>query len=184
VSELSYIVEAADEHHRLAQYLKRAAAMAARLWTEPDSRHRSMSTPLRDEPGILAGCHTAVRAATAGEQELAGPFGSGLEIVIDRLAGLLAQFKSDRPPSFLLPDRCAIRRVPAGSDTLYPDDDDITATKLAVDCQIEHGEVASAVLDLELCPDRPGVFGSQRWLCPVSFPLFRGTRLGFGVAFT
>jgi hypothetical protein len=32
------MVEAADE-----QYLKRAAAMAARLWIEPDSRHRAMS---------------------------------------------------------------------------------------------------------------------------------------------
>jgi hypothetical protein len=31
------------------------------------------SDPLRDETGILAGCHTALRAATAAEQELAGP---------------------------------------------------------------------------------------------------------------
>src|SRR6267154_5820752 len=30
--------------------------------------------PLGDEAGILAGCHIAVRTATAGEQELAGPF--------------------------------------------------------------------------------------------------------------
>jgi hypothetical protein len=36
------MVEATDEHHRLAQYLKWAAAMAARLWIEPDSRHRAM----------------------------------------------------------------------------------------------------------------------------------------------
>jgi hypothetical protein len=44
----------------------------------------------------------------------------GVEIVIDRLAGLFAQFKSDRPPSFLLPDRCAIRCVSRG-DILDPD---------------------------------------------------------------
>src|SRR5206468_12075429 len=85
---------------------------------------------------------------------------------INGLAGLLTQFKSDRPSGFLLPDRCAIRRVSTGSDILDPDGDDITATKLAVDCQIEHGEIASTALDLELCPDRPDVFGSQRGLCP------------------
>jgi hypothetical protein len=40
-----------------------------------------------DEAGILACCHVAVRTATAGEQELAGPFAGGPQIVIDRLAG-------------------------------------------------------------------------------------------------
>jgi hypothetical protein len=99
--------------------------------------------------------------------------------------GLLAQFKSDRPPSFLLPDRCAIRRVSAGSDILYPDRDDITGTELAVDCQIEHGEIASARPSIwsfvridQTCLGRSGGFA------PVSFPLFHGTRLDLGLAFT
>jgi hypothetical protein len=52
--------------------------------------------------------------------------------------GLLAQFKSDRPPGFLLPDCCAIRRVAASGDILDPDGHDVTAAKLAVDRQIEH----------------------------------------------
>jgi hypothetical protein len=52
-----------------------------------------------------------------------------------------------------LSDRCAIRRVPAGSDILDPDGDNITAAKLTVDRQIEHGEVASAAFDLEFRPD-------------------------------
>jgi hypothetical protein len=62
------------------------------------------------------------------------------------------------------PESNAIIRAVAGLGQSFGDD--ITATKLAVDCQIEHGEIASAALDLELCPDRPDVFGSQRWLCP------------------
>jgi hypothetical protein len=95
----------------------------------------------------------------------------------------LPQFKSDWPPGLLLPDCCAIRRVPAGGDILDPDGDDVTAAKLTVDRQIEHGEVASAALDLEFCPDRPDVFGSQRWLCPGQLSLvprhsfWRGTRI-------
>ena len=104
--------------------------------------------PLGHEPCILACCHVAVRTTTAREQELAGPFAGGPQIVIDRLAGLLAQFKSDWPPGFLLPDGCSIHRVAAGGDILDPNGDDITAAKLAVDCQIEPGEVASAAFNL------------------------------------
>jgi hypothetical protein len=52
-----------------------------------------------------------------------------------------------------LPNRCSVCRVPAGGDILDPDGDDITAAKLAVDGQIEHGEVASAAFDLEFRPD-------------------------------
>jgi hypothetical protein len=71
-----------------------------------------------------------------------------------------------------LSDGCAIRRVAAGGDILDPDSDDITPSKLTVDCQIEHCEVASAAFDLELRPIRPDVFGSQRGFAPVSLPLF------------
>src|SRR5579859_3904368 len=123
------------------------------------------ANPFGDETGILAGSHAPVSTAMAGEQELAGPLAGGLQIVINRLASLLAQFKSDRPPCFLLPDGCAICRVPTCGDILDPKGDDITTTKLAIDCQVEHGQIASAALYLELRPDRPDVLGSQRRLC-------------------
>jgi hypothetical protein len=57
---------------------------------------------LGDEAGILPGRYAVAGTAMAGEQEFARPLVGGLQIVIDRLAGLLAQFKSDRPPRFLL----------------------------------------------------------------------------------
>jgi len=60
------------------------------------------------------------------EQELTSSFVGHLQIIIDALAGLLAQFKPDRPSSFLLSDGCVIRRVAAGSYILDPDGDDIT----------------------------------------------------------
>ncbi len=130
-------------------------------WVQPNA-----SDPLRNEPRILARRHVAVGTPTAGEQELAGPFAGGFQIVIDRLAGLLAQFESDGPTGFLLSYRCAIRCVPARSDILDPDCNNVTATKLAINRQIEHGKVASATFDLEFRPDRPDVLGPQRWLCP------------------
>ena len=40
------------------------------------------SDPLRYEPRIMARCHVAVGTTTAREQELAGPFVVGLQIVI------------------------------------------------------------------------------------------------------
>jgi hypothetical protein len=117
-------------------------------WVQPDA-----PDPLGNEARILACGHAGFGTTTTSEQELAGPFVVRLQIIIDGLAGLLAQFKSDGPAGFLLLDRCAIRRVPAGGDILDPDRDDVTATKLAVDRQVEHGEVASAAFDLEFRPD-------------------------------
>src|SRR5580704_6157829 len=90
--------------------------------------------PIGDKPGILSGRHAAVGAAMADEQEFARPLVGGLQIIIDGLPGLIAQFKPNRSARFLLPDGCSIRRVTAGSDILDPDGDDVTAAKLAVDC--------------------------------------------------
>src|ERR1700746_2663423 len=58
-------------------------------------------------------------------------------------AGRVNHYKYDRPTGFLLTDRCAIHLISAGGDILDPDGDDITAAKLTVDRQIEHGQVAS-----------------------------------------
>jgi len=117
-------------------------------------------------------------SAVPGEQKLAGPLVGSPQVIIDGLAGLLAQFKSDRSPGFLLPHRCAIRRVSASGDIFDPDGNDITATKFAVDCQIEHGQIASAALDLKLCPDRPDVLRAERGLCPGQLSLVPGHLLG------
>src|SRR3954470_13711467 len=119
-----------------------------------------------------------------GEQELAGTFAGDFQVVIDRLTGLLGHFESDRSPGLPLPDRCAICRISACSHILDAQGYDITATKLAVDCQIEHRQIASATFDLQFRPDRPDVLGAQRWFCPVNFPLFHGTRLGTRVSFS
>jgi hypothetical protein len=48
-----------------------------------------------------------VRAATTREQEFAGPVIGGLQIIIDGLARLFAQFESDRPPVFFCRTVCA-----------------------------------------------------------------------------
>jgi hypothetical protein len=58
-----------------------------------------------------------------------------------------------------------------------PHCDNITATKLAVDRQIEHGKVASTTFDLKFRPDRPDMFGAQRGFAPATLPLLQGVLL-------
>ncbi|WP_347339267.1 hypothetical protein [Bradyrhizobium ivorense] len=70
-------------------------------------------------------------------KKLALPLSGEPQIVVDGLAGLLAQFKSHRPSGFLLPDGCPIGCVSAGGDIFDPEGYDIAAAKLAVDRQIE-----------------------------------------------
>ena len=66
----------------------------------------------------------------------------------------------------LLSYGCAVRSVSARSDILDFDRHDIAPAKLAVDRQIEHGEVAGATFDLEFRPDCPDISGPQRRLRP------------------
>ena len=121
--------------------------------------------PLRNKASILAGRHIGLGTTTTRKQELAGSFVGGFQVVIGGLAGLLAQFKSDGSPSFLLSNRCAIRCLSASGSSSTRMATTSQPRKLAVDRQIEHRQVASAAFDLEFRPDRPDVFGSQRRLC-------------------
>src|ERR1700676_1099551 len=133
--------------------------------------------PFGDEARILSRRHSAFGTKTTSEQELAGSFVGDFQIVVDCLAGLFAQFKSDWPSGLFLSDRSAVRRVSARSDIFDLDRNDVAATQLAVDRQIEHGEVPSATFDLEFRPDRPGVFGSQWRLCSGHLVLIPGHSL-------
>jgi hypothetical protein len=118
------------------------------------------SDPLGNEARKLTCGHAGFATTTTVEQKLARPFVVRRQIIIDRLSGLFAQFKSDRSPGLLLPHGCAIRRISTGGNILDSDGDDVAATKLAVDCQIEHRQIASATLDLAFRPDGPDVLGS------------------------
>lgn len=51
---------------------------AQRMCPEQSRVQSHAADPLGDEAGVLAGGHTTVGAAMAGEQELAGPFAGNL----------------------------------------------------------------------------------------------------------
>ena len=80
-------------------------------------------------------------------------------IGIDRLAGLFGQLKLDRPAGLLLPDGGTIQRKALWGDIFDPDADHVTTTQLAVDCQVEQGQVPGASSKLQVGAYRPDVFG-------------------------
>ena len=101
------------------------------------------------------------------------------------MSGLLGQFEPDGLPGLLLPHRRPIDCIPVRCNILDLEGNDIAATQLAVDGQIEHRQVAGSPLDLQLGSDRPNVLWPQRWLCPNQLALVPGQALGaVGTAFS
>jgi hypothetical protein len=118
--------------------------------------------PDRDEPSILPGRQGAVVITTATEQKFARFLARGFDVIVDCLPRLFRQLKPDGPTRLLLPHCRAIDRIPARCDVLHPNCDDIAAPQLAVDCQIEHRQVARPSLHLQSGTDRPNMLCPQR----------------------
>lgn len=86
-------------------------------------------------------------------QELNGLLSGQPQAVIDGRAGLVGQFEPDGPAGLHLSDRCAIHRATAWCNIIHADGDHVTAARLAVDRQIEEGQIPFAPFDLELRPN-------------------------------
>ena len=106
---------------------------AEEVGVQPDA-----ANPLGDEPRVLPRRHAPSLTASADKQCFARFLTSYSYVVIDRLSGLLGQFKPDGLPGLLLPHRRPIDRIPARCNILDLEGNDIAATQLAVDGQIEH----------------------------------------------
>src|SRR5688572_28679624 len=64
----------------------------------------------------------------------------------------------------LLANKCTIECAASRSDVFDHDGNQVTATQLAVDSEVEEGQIALAVFKLEPGSNRPHVFGSERRL--------------------
>jgi hypothetical protein len=96
---------------------------------------------------------------TATEQKFARFLASGFDVIVDGLPRLLRRLRPDGPTGLLLSKCGAIDRIPARCNGLNPKCDDIAASQLAVDRQIEHCQVASPSVHLQSGTDRPNMFG-------------------------
>ena len=76
----------------------------------------------------------------------------------------VVQLKPNWPTRPFLPNSRTIHRVATWGNVIDADSDDIAATQLAVDCQIEKRQIPLLALYLEPHSDRPDVARAQRWL--------------------
>jgi hypothetical protein len=74
---------------------------------------------------------------------------------------LLGDLELNRTARHMLANRRSISVATADADLVDPQRNEIASSKLAVDNQVEHGEITFPLLDLETNPDRPDVLQPQ-----------------------
>ena len=85
-------------------------------------------------------------------------------IVVERLAGSLGQFKSNRSPGLSLADVGSLYSIAVGSNVVDPNGYHVAAAQLAVDGKIEHRQIAYSPFNLERGSDCPDVLLPERRL--------------------
>src|SRR5262249_20698226 len=126
------------------------------VWVKSDARE-----PVGQEPRVLTGRHALSRPAT-GEQKLARFLACHSDVVVDGLSGVLRKLKTHGPPRFPLAHGCSIGGIAVGRKVIDFDSDNVAAPELAVDCEIEQGQITGLTLHLKLCPDGPDVLRPER----------------------
>ncbi len=71
-----------------------------------------------------------------------------LQVVFERLPGLFGEFELDRATRLFLTDRCTVKRAASRGTVLNPEGDHIAASQLAVDCQVEEGQITFTAFNL------------------------------------
>src|SRR5215469_16003833 len=132
---------------------------AEQAWVEPDA-----GDPFADQPSILPCRNSSVAAATAGKEVLTWLLVGGPDVVVDCLTGLLGHLEPDRLAGLLPAHRGAIDGMSVRRNIFHLQADDVAASQLAIDGQIEHREIACSSLDLQFAPNRPNVFWPKRRL--------------------
>jgi hypothetical protein len=89
----------------------------------------------------------------------------------DRGSGPFGNFELTRPARLFLNDGCAVSNTAASADIVDLWSDEITASELAIDGEIEQREVTRSLLELEPHPNCPDIFRLQRTLLPGETPL-------------
>ena len=103
--------------------------------------------PFGDEPRILARRHALPNTASPIEQKFAALFARGFQIVVDGLAGLIRHFELDWATRLLLPYCRTVNCVPVRRNVVDFEGHNVATPKLAIDGQIEHGQVTGSSLD-------------------------------------
>src|SRR4030095_11791394 len=93
--------------------------------------------PIGHESSILTRRHAAPRLWTC-EKEFAKPLARDLEIIVNCLARMFGQLKSNWSPGLSLAHRRSGNCITIGSNIIDSDRDYVAASQLTVDGKIEH----------------------------------------------
>ena len=89
-----------------------------------------------------------VLAPAACKQELAGPFAVCRKVLINSVASLLSDLELHRTACLALADRGSIERLAMRRHIIDHQPHEITSAQLAVDRQIEEGQVPNSIVEL------------------------------------
>ena len=124
---------------------------------EADCRH-----PLMEQSSVLARAQVAEIIYATGKDEIARRATAPGEPGRQAISCFGHDFELNRPAGLLL-DHCgAISKRSATDQIANPHFDKVTATKLAVDREIEQGTIPDPLVLVEKKADRPDVAGPQR----------------------
>jgi hypothetical protein len=126
---------------------------------ESGARH-----PFLYDARILPGRNVRPRREAAREQILRCHGDPSVQPIQDRKPSLFGQLELDWAVGFLLDHDGAVAHAAADADVVHLQAHEIAASQLAVDSEIEHGEVALAAYELPANPYGPNVLRPQRTL--------------------
>src|SRR5437868_4731215 len=89
----------------------------------------------------------------------------------DGVPCLLGYLELHRPLGLLLHDDCASRDLTAMEDIVDTQPDQIAATQLAIDGEVEKCKFSGSMIQLQANPDRPDFLQLQRGLLAEQFAL-------------
>jgi hypothetical protein len=104
--------------------------------------------PPRQQASILAGREAAPIPAAAMEQKVAETLPGRRDVVVERLARLLGDLEPDRKTGLVLPNDRTVDGIAMWRDVLDPEAHYVAAAQLAIDREIEEGQVARAPCEL------------------------------------
>ena len=117
--------------------------------------------PVVDETAVLPRRDVVSRVAPAREQPVARPRAPLHQPSRERAAGRLGHLERHGSAGLLLDDGRSEAHALTEVNVGHPELDEVAATKLAVDRDVERGEVADMAVVLKSGPDGPDVLGPE-----------------------
>ena len=116
------------------------------------------------DPGVLPGRQMRRCRQATGEQVMLGLQIRLVDPRRDGGPGRLGQLELHRPLRLSLDDHGSGQDLIGVHHVPHPQAHQITAAQLAVDCQVEHGQVADLMFVLQVESNGPDILWLERWL--------------------